>query len=66
MQATCKSSPSKRKHQLAVGTLQAKLDAAWPNTSLKRSANGVPPGPRSSAGVHYLQRGPGATPLSPA
>ncbi len=42
------------------------LCTAWPNPSVKRSANGVPPGPRYSAGVHFLQRGPGGTPLSPA
>jgi hypothetical protein len=38
--------------------------AVTPNPSVKRSANGVPPGPRYRAGVHSLQRGPGAMPLS--
>ena len=36
------------------------------NPSLKRSANGRPPGPRSRYGVHFLHRGPGVLPLSPA
>ena len=52
-------SPATRKAQRITGT-------AWPNTSFKRSANGRPPGPRYSAGVHFLQRGPGALPSSPA
>ena len=41
-------------HQLAV-----------PNPSLKRSANGVPPGPRGRA-VYHRPRGPAVTPPSPA
>ena len=36
-----------------------------PNPSLKRSANGGPPGPRSGAVYHPL-RGPGVPPLAPA
>ena len=36
-----------------------------PNPSLKRSANGVPPGPRGGAGYHP-PRGPGVPPLAPA
>ncbi len=52
--------------QHSFRSLQAQRGAAWPNPSFKRSANGRPPGPRSSAGVHYLQRGPGALPSSPA
>jgi hypothetical protein len=35
--------------------------AAWPNPSLKRSVNGLPPGPRGSRAYH-LPRGPGANP----
>ncbi|MEY2930365.1 MAG: hypothetical protein RL033_1114 [Pseudomonadota bacterium] len=30
-----------------------------PNPSLKPSPNSKTPGPRYSAGVHFLQRGPG-------
>jgi len=32
---------------------------ALPNPSLKPSPNSKTPGPRYSAGVHFLQRGPG-------
>ena len=37
-----------------------------PNPSLKRSANGRPPGPGRRYGVHFRQPGPGVLPLSPA
>jgi hypothetical protein len=46
--------PSLLSHQQAV-----------PNPSLKRSANGVPPGPRGRA-VYHRPRGPAVTPPSPA
>ena len=36
------------------------------NPSLKRSANGRPPGPGLRYGVHFLSPGPGVLPLSPA
>ena len=39
---------------------------ALPNPSLKRSANGRPPGPVWRYAVHFRQPGPGALPLSPA
>jgi hypothetical protein len=38
---------------------------AWPNPSLKGSANGRPPGPGWWYAVHFHQPGPGALPLSP-
>ncbi len=37
-----------------------------PNHSLKRSANGRPPGPVWRYAVHFRQPGPGVLPLSPA
>ena len=37
-----------------------------PNPSLKRSANGRPPGPVWRYAVHFRQSGPGVLPLSPA
>jgi hypothetical protein len=37
-----------------------------PNTSLKLSTNGMPPGPGHRYGVHFLWPGPGGTPLAPA
>jgi hypothetical protein len=42
------------------------LRAVMPNTSLKRSANGRPPGPGRWYAVHFHQPGPGVLPLSPA
>ena len=40
--------------------------AVRPNHSLKLSPNGKPPGPRYSAVLHCLQRGPGVSPSVPA
>ncbi|CAD5373040.1 conserved hypothetical protein [Rubrivivax sp. A210] len=37
-----------------------------PNPSLKRSANGRPPGPGWRYAVHFRQPGPGVLPSSPA
>ena len=37
-----------------------------PNTSLKLSTNGKPPGPSHRYGVHFLWLGPGGLPLAPA
>jgi hypothetical protein len=52
--------------------LACKLNAinGWrvvlPNPSLKRSANGRPPGPDRRCYAHFLRPGPGVLPLSPA
>ena len=43
-----------------------KRRARMPNPSLKRSANGRPPGPATGYGVHFPVAGPGVLPLSPA
>jgi hypothetical protein len=40
--------------------------AVRPNPSLKRSANGRPPGPVWRYAVHSRQPGPGVLPLAPA
>ena len=40
--------------------------ALLPNPSLKRSANGRPPGPVWRYAVHFRQPGPGVLPSSPA
>ncbi len=40
--------------------------AVRPNPSLKRSANGRPPGPGLRYAVHFLSPGPGVLPSSPA
>lgn len=37
-----------------------------PNPSLKRSTNGMPPGPGRRYAVHFRQPGPGVMPLAPA
>ena len=42
------------------------IHAVWPNQSLKRSANGMPPGPGLRYCVHFLSPGPGVIPSSPA
>ena len=42
------------------------LPRAGPNPSVKRSANGRPPGPGLRYAVHFLSPGPGVLPLSPA
>jgi len=47
------------------GRLQLGHKQTVPNPSLKRSANGVPSGPRVHA-VYLRPRGPAVTPLSPA
>ncbi|CAD5373081.1 hypothetical protein RA210_U290022 [Rubrivivax sp. A210] len=39
---------------------------ARPNTSVKPSTNGGPPGPGHRYAVHYLWPGPGVPPLVPA
>ena len=44
----------------------APTPSALPNPSLKRSANGRPPGPATGYGVHFPAAGPGVLPLSPA
>ena len=43
-----------------------KLRAVRPNPSLKRSANGRPPGPVWRYAVHFRQPGPSVLPSSPA
>ena len=79
LRAALSASSSRSKQQGAVlrcSTTVAQLNQAsvkhhgaspaLPNHSLKLSPNGKSPGPRYSAGVHFLQRGPGALPLVPA
>ena len=46
--------------------IQAYPGALTPNPSLKRSANGRPPGPVWRYAVHFRQPGPGVLPSSPA
>ena len=51
--------------RLPWASVPCQQGAARPNPSLKRSANGRPPGPRGAV-VYPAPRGPGALPLSPA
>ena len=51
-------------HAVVPGNVS--INTALPNTSLKRSANGRPPGPATGYGVHFPVAGPGVLPLSPA
>jgi uncharacterized membrane protein YkvA (DUF1232 family) len=44
----------------------ARATSVMPNPSLKRSANGRPPGPGRRHTVHFHRPGPGVLPLSPA
>ena len=52
------SSPESRLHSLSR--------AATPNSSLKRSANGRPPGPARRNAVQFLRPGPGVLTLAPS
>ena len=56
------------KSSRASGTLSTLPLSArvMPNPSLKRSANGMPPGPHSRYEVHFLLCGPGVMPSAPA
>ena len=45
---------------------QCSSGAALPNPSLKRSTNGMPPGPGLRYAVHFLSPGQGVLPLCPA
>jgi hypothetical protein len=50
----------------SAGSRPSTFSNALPNPSIKPSPNSKAPGPRYSAGVLLLQRGPGALPLVPA
>ena len=53
-------------HQYAYSRGEPVWRAVRPNPSLKRSANGRPPGPVWRYAVHFRQPGPGVLPSSPA
>ena len=65
-----RTQPSGR--EVLYGTRTRSAKAPWavervlPNPSLKRSANGRPPGPVWRYAVHFRQPGPGVLPSSPA
>ena len=67
MQAIRNFSPSKCRLQRAVRSHQATFGAAWPNHSLKLSANGMSRWPSSAgASPHFALAVQRAMPLSPA
>ncbi|CAD5374033.1 hypothetical protein RA210_U470004 [Rubrivivax sp. A210] len=51
---------------LSKEACEASAAQVTPNPSLKRSANGRPPGPGRWYYVHFHRPGPGALPLPPA
>ena len=64
----CSCPSAEREAQLSARkVMQAvALSPVLPNPSLKRSANGRPPGPVWRYAVHFRQPGPGVLPLAPA
>jgi len=62
---SCKRGPRKSGF-FSHATSALPIRAVWPNQSLKRSDNGMPPGPGLRYCVHFLSPGPGVIPLSPA
>ncbi len=63
LQDRAQSAPS-HSNQAFAGP--ARWPPARPNPSLKRSSNGMAPGPGHRYGVHSLWPGPGTMPLGPA
>ena len=57
---------SSASRQYATNSAKAPVRTARSNPSLKRSANGRPPGPVWRYAVHFRQPGPGVLPSSPA
>jgi hypothetical protein len=49
-----------------LGRYSSNMCKLRPNPSLKRSANGRPPGPGLWYSVHFHRPGPGVLPLAPA
>ena len=54
------------RHSQSKKSQQCCVRKVTPNPSLKRSANGRPPGPVWRYAVHFRQPGPGVLPSSPA
>ena len=59
------ASPARQDRGSSEGCRTFGGERVWPNPSVKRSANGRPPGPRAAV-VYPASRGPGVLPLSPA
>ena len=63
---SCRGAEREAESQACKSTLASLPRELMPNPSLKRSANGRPPGPVWRYAVHFRQPGPGVLPLSPA
>ena len=63
---SCRGAQRQAESHACKSTLASLPRELMPNPSLKRSANGRPPGPGWWYGVHFHQPGPGVLPLSPA
>ena len=63
---SCSGAEREAESHACKSTLDSVPRELMPNPSLKRSANGRPPGPGPRYGVHFLSPGPGVLPSSPA
>ena len=63
---SCRGAEREAESHACKSTLASLPRELMPNPSLKRSANGMPPGPVWRYAVHFRQPGPGVLPLSPA
>ena len=63
---SCRGTQREAESHAWKSTLLSVPRELMPNPSLKRSANGRPPGPVWRYAVHFRQPGPGVLPLSPA
>ena len=63
---SCRGAEREAESHACKFTLASLPHELMPNPSLKRSANGRPPGPVWRYAVHFRQPGPGVLPSSPA
>ena len=63
---SCRGAEREAESHACKFTLASLPRELMPNPSLKRSANGRPPGPGLRDAVHFLSPGPGVLPSSPA
>ena len=63
---SCRGAEREAESHACKSTLALLPRTPMPNPSLKRSANGRPPGPVRRYAVHFRQPGPGVLPSSPA
>jgi hypothetical protein len=63
--SACSAARLRRAHRAATGIACRRQSTVRPNTSFKRTRNGMAPGPRGRL-VYHRSRGPGSTPLRAA